>query len=218
MTKKKTWSFFNDNLKPEYNYLMPDNYQENREIKTDYRTSGTDISYSLISIICADELGFINDEEAIDLLTKVITSVEKLPKWYGHLYNWYNIKTMDALNPLFVSTVDSGNFVASLIVTSQFLNKKCNLDLVSRVEYLINNTDFKRLYTDKDVFSIGYDLNEAKLSIYNYNKFASESRLTSYIAIAKGDVPSKHWFCLDKNLTTYNHAKGLISCSGTSFE
>jgi cyclic beta-1,2-glucan synthetase len=215
---KKTWSFFNDNLKQEYNYLMPDNYQENREIKTDYRTSGTDISYSLISIICADELGFINDDEAIDLLAKVITSVEKLPKWYGHLYNWYNIKTMDALNPLFVSTVDSGNFVASLIVTSQFLNKKGNLDLVSRVEYLINNTDFKRLYTDKDVFSIGYDLNEAKLSIYNYNKFASESRLTSYIAIAKGDVPSKHWFCLDKNLTTYNHAKGLISWSGTSFE
>lgn len=66
--------------------------------------------------------------------------------------------------------------------------------------------------------SIGYEYDEGHLSVYNYNKFASESRLTSYVAICKGDIPSKHWFCLDKSLTTFNLHKGLISWSGTSFE
>ena len=85
-------------------------------------------------------------------------------------------------------------------------------------EKLISNTNFKKLYTKKNVFSIGYDENEGKLSDYNYNKFASESRLISYITICMGDAPTKHWFCLDKSLTTYKGHKGLISWSGTAFE
>ena len=104
------------------------------------------------------------------------------------------------------------------MVVQQFLLAKNDEKLAKKVERLVRNTNFKKLYNKKDVFSIGYDVNEAALSIYNYNKFASESRLTSFIAIAKGDVPSKHWFCLDKSLTSFNHAKGLISWSGTSFE
>jgi hypothetical protein len=59
---------------------------------------------------------------------------------------------------------------------------------------------------------------EDKLSVYNYNKFASESRILSFVAIAKGDAPSKHWLCLDKSLTKYKKYKGLASWSGTSFE
>ena len=75
-----------------------------------------------------------------------------------------------------------------------------------------------KLYTKREVFSIGYDENEGKLSGYNYNKFASESRLTSYIAICLGFVPVKHWMAQDKTLTTYKRHKGLISWSGTAFE
>ena len=62
--------------------------------------------------------------------------------------------------------------------------------------------DFSKFYNNEQhVFSIGYDSIEERLSPYNYNKFASESRILSFVAIAKGDVPSKHWFCLDKSLT-----------------
>ena len=214
----KTWKYFDDNLKEEYNYLIPDNYQENREERLDMRTSPTAIGYSLSSIISAFELDFIEKEKAVNLIEKILESVESLKKWHGHLYNWYNIKTKQVMAPNFISTVDSGNFVASLIIVREFLNKYNEEKLTKLCDRLIKNSNFKKLYSKKNVFSIGYDEDEGKLSIYNYNKFASESRLTSYLAIALGDVPSKHWFCLDKSLTTYKSHKGLISWSGTSFE
>ena len=215
---ERTWSYFEENLKEEYNYLIPDNYQENREEKLDYRTSPTAIGFSLTSTISAYELGFIELEEATNLLTNILESIDSLEKWHGHLYNWYDIRSKKVLYPNFVSTVDSGNLIASIIVAREFLNEHEINDMVKLCDKLIKNANFKKLYTKKNVFSIGYDENEGKLSIYNYNKFASESRLTSYLAICLGDVPNKHWFSLDKSLTTYKGRKGLISWSGTSFE
>ena len=213
-----TWKYFADNLCEENNYLIPDNYQENREEKLDYRTSPTAIGFSLTSIISACELAFITHDEAVDLLEKVLKAIDSLDKWHGHLYNWYDIKTKKVINPYFVSTVDSGNLVASIIVAREFLNKEGKEDLVKLCDKLIKNANFKRLYTKKNVFSIGYDEDEGKLSGYCYNNFASEARLTSYLAICLGDVPSKHWFSLDKSLTTYKGHKGLVSWSGTAFE
>ena len=215
---ERTWKYFDDNLKPEYNYLIPDNYQENREEKLDMRTSPTAIGYSLTSVISAYELDFIDKERAIFLLEKILESIDSLEKWHGHLYNWYNIESKKVIQPFFISTVDSGNLVASIIVAREFLQKQEEEHLVKLCDKLIKNTNFKKMYTKKDVFSIGYDEDEGKLSIYNYNKFASESRLMSYIAICLGDAPSKHWFSLDKSLTTYKGRKGLISWSGTAFE
>ncbi len=214
----RTWKYFEDNLCKEYNYLIPDNYQENREEKLDMRTSPTAIGFSLSSVVSAFELGFIDEEKAVFLLENILTSIDSLEKWHGHLYNWYDIKSKKVLAPNFVSTVDSGNLVANIIVTREFLNTKNQDKLVKLCDKLIKNANFKKLYTKKDVFSIGYDENEGKLSIYNYNKFASESRLTSYLAICMGDAPNKHWFSLDKSLTTYKGHKGLISWSGTAFE
>lgn len=215
---KKTWMYFEDNLNEENNYLIPDNYQENREVKLDIRTSPTSIGFSLTSVISAYELEFIEKDEAITLLEKILTSIDSLPKWHGHLYNWYNTKTKEAIYPFFISTVDSGNLTSCIIVAREFLNEQNQEKLVKLCDKLIRNTNFKKLYTKKDVFSIGYDEIEGHLSIYNYNKFASESRLTSYLAICLGDVPTKHWFCLDKSLTTYKGHKGLLSWSGTAFE
>ena len=215
---KRTYMYFRDNLLEEYNYLIPDNYQDNREQKLDLRTSPTSIGYSLLGLVCGYELGIDGRDYVVDMIRKVLNSINSLKKWHGHLYNWYDIKTKEVMMPGFVSSIDSGNLVASLIVVKEFLSELGEQDLVDLCDKLINNTNFKRLYTKKDVFSIGYDESEGKLSIYNYNKFASESRLTSYLAIALGDVPNKHWFCLDKSLTTHKGRKGLISWSGTAFE
>ena len=215
---KSTWMYFQDNLKEEYHYLIPDNYQENREQKIDLRTSPTAIGFSLTSIIGAYELEFINKQTAVDLISNILNTVDLLDKWHGHLYNWYEIPSKKVMYPGFVSTIDSGNFVSSLIVVREFMNQFAEEKIVKLCDKLIKNTNFKKLYTKKDVFSIGYDESEGRLSIYNYNKFASESRLTSYLAICLGDVPNKHWFCLDKSLTTHKGHKGLISWSGTSFE
>lgn len=215
---KKTWQFFEDNLTLETNYLIPDNYQLNRDYKIDLKTSPTNIGLSLTAVVSAHELRFISDEIAIDYFTKMFDSIEKLQKWNGHLYNWYNIKTLEVMKPNFVSTVDSGNFIASLIVVKEFLKKINAFNLMKQVENLITTTNFKMLYTENDHFSVGYNDDEGQMEPSQYDKFMSESRITSYIAIAKGDIPSKHWFGLDKTLTTYKSRKGVISWSGTAFE
>ena len=213
-----TWKYFEDNITKENNYLIPDNYQENREQKLDNRTSPTAIGYSLTATICAYELDFIDEEKAVHILENILKSITTLEKWHGHLYNWYDIKSQKVLQPLFVSTVDSGNLVASYIVVKEFAKKIKNESIERLCDKLINSTNFKKLYIKKNVFSIGYDENEGKLSDYNYNNFASEARLTSYLTICLGAVPAKHWFSLDKSLTTYKGQKGLISWSGTAFE
>ena len=62
----RTWKYFEDNLCEEYNFLIPDNYQDNREEKLDMRTSPTAIGFSLSSVVCAYELEFIDEEKAIN--------------------------------------------------------------------------------------------------------------------------------------------------------
>ena len=215
---KRTWEFFDSLLTEENNYLIPDNYQLNRERKADFKTSPTDIGMSLTSIVSANELGFITDDKTFDLIDCVITSIEKLEKWNGFIFNWYNIKTMKKMMPFDISSVDNGNLAACYMVVREFCFSKGKNKLAKRIEALFESMDFRKLYTDKDVFSIAYDCTEDRLSPYNYNKFASESRILSFVAIAKGDVSSKHWLCLDKSLTSYRKYKGLTSWSGTSFE
>lgn len=215
---KKTWNYFEEFLKEENHFLIPDNFQDNREMKMDNRTSATDIAFSLTSVICAKELEFISLDKSIYYLENILKSVDSLEKWNGHLYNWYSIEDKSPLYPKFVSTIDSGNLIAALMVCQSYLEDNNSKELAKLCEKMIKKANFKKLYTKQDVFSIGYESLESHLSIYNYNKFASESRLTSFVAIAKGDVSSKHWFCLDKSLTTYLHHKGLISWSGTAFE
>ena len=215
----RTWRYFDDLLVEESNYLIPDNFQFNRDKKIDYKTSPTNVGFSLVSVVSAAELGIINNEKAVNLITHIIMSVEKLEKWNGHLYNWYDINSLKKLYPYFISSVDNGNFIASLYVVKGFLEKHDSSDIIYGVKKLIDEMDFTKLYNnDLDVFSIGYNDGEKNLLTYHYNNFASESRLTSFIAIAKGDVPYKHWFCLDKALTKYKYYKGVASWAGTSFE
>ncbi len=221
---KDTWHFFDQQITAETNYLIPDNYQMNREKKADYKTSPTNIGYSITSIISASELGFITQEEAVDRLGHVIDTVENLEKWNGHLFNWYHVNTLKALPNFFISTCDSGNFVACLYTLKGYLievrSKKEEVrSLIERVQKLIEETDFSKLYNPElDVFSIGYDYGAHALLPYHYNNFASEARLTSFLTISQGDAPYKHWFCLDKTLVQYKGYKGVASWYGTLFE
>ena len=220
---KDTCHFFDSQITEETHYLIPDNYQLNREKKADYKTSPTNIGYSITSIISAAELEFITHEEAIKRLTHIIDTVEKLEKWNGHLFNWYQIYTLEALPNFFISTCDSGNFVACLYALKGFLSSEKlgvrNEELINRVQKLIEETDFSKLYNPElDVFSIGYDYGAHALLPYHYNNFASEARLTSFLTIAQGDAPYKHWFCLDKTLVQYKRYKGVASWYGTLFE
>ncbi len=221
---KDTWHFFDSLLKEESHYLIPDNFQKNRTKKTDYKTSPTNIGYSLTSIISAAELGFITHEDAVERIEHIIDTVDRLEKWNGHLFNWYHIGTLKALPNYFISTCDSGNFVACLYTVKGYLLQLEGTgalvdSLKSDVVKLIEATDFSKLYNPElDVFSIGYDYGTHSLLPYHYNNFASEARLTSFLTIAQGDAPYKHWFCLDKTLVQYKGYKGVASWYGTLFE
>lgn len=120
---KRTWDYFETYLTEENNYLIPDNYQEDRKEKVVPRTSSTNIGLSLLAVISAYDLKYISLKKAVDLLSKIINTIESLTKWNGHLYNWYNIKTKEPLHPRYVSTVDSGNLIGYLYVTRAFLEE-----------------------------------------------------------------------------------------------
>lgn len=160
-------------------------------------------------------------ESTLSRLEEIIDTLENLPKWNGHLYNWYNIYSKEPAKPLYVSSVDSGNFVGYLYTVKQFLlNKNVQrYDLAKRIDILINNTDFTRLYNPKmGLFSIGYNVEDNILTDSYYDLLATEARQTSIIAIAKKDVPSKHWNNLSRTLTKMGPYKGLLSWGGTAFE
>ena len=151
----------------------------------------------------------------------MLHTIEKLPKWNGHLYNWYNTINLEPLIPRYISTVDSGNLVGYLFVLKQFLDdkQKTNSNLITIIDRLIENTNFKVLYDyKKRLFSIGFNIEENELTDSYYDLLASEARQASLVAIAKRDVPSKHWNALSRTLTSLNGYKGLISWSGTTFE
>lgn len=230
---KDTWAFFDTFVNEENNYLIPDNYQVGREPLTDYKTSPTNIGYSMTAVVSAVQLGFISRHEAIERLGHIVDTVLRLEKWNGHLFNWYSVKTLKALPSFFISTCDSGNFVACLYVVQGWLTSlkedasddMSNADttladsLLAKIHRLIDQTDFSKLYNQElDVFSIGYDYGSMSLLPYHYNNFASEARLTSFLTIAQGDAPYKHWFCLDKTLVQYHGYKGVASWYGTLFE
>ena len=244
---KKTWDFFETYLNKENNYLIPDNYQEDRKEKIVNRTSSTNIGLSLLAVISAYDLKYISKEKSIELIKNIIYTIVDLPKWNGHLYNWYQIKTKEPLIPRYISTVDSGNFVGYLYVVKSFLNNilkeyreaQINVENIKNesnneitdnnfieienlnniLENIIKNTDFSALYNDElQIFSIGFNIEENKLTDSYYDLLASESRQASLIAIAKKDVPAKHWNYLSRTLTTLGKYKGLISWSGTAFE
>ena len=220
----RTWMYFKDNLTSKSNFLPPDNYQEDRKPKLVMRTSPTNIGLALLSVMSAYDLQYENLENTIDLLYKMLESIQNLPKWNGHLYNWYNIEKLEPLIPRYISSVDSGNFVGYLYVLKQFLNNlpeqnekiQTMLQIINRT---IDNTDFSKLFDEKNrLFSIGFNLEDGKLTDSYYDLLASEARQTSLIAIAKKDVSEKHWYNLSRTLTTLNNYKGLISWSGTAFE
>ena len=71
---------------------------------------------------------------------------------------------------------------------------------------------------ERKLLSIGYRVADGSLDPSCYDLLASEARLASFVAIAKGDVPSRHWFRLGRAVTPVGRGAALISWSGSMFE
>ena len=93
------------------------------------------------------------------------------------------------------------------------------LELSQTAGKMFSAMDFAFLFDHtQKLFSIGYRATDGTLDANCYDLLASEARLTSFIAIAKGDVPSSHWFRLGRALTPVGRGSALISWSGSMFE
>jgi cyclic beta-1,2-glucan synthetase len=118
---KQIWAFYEDYAGPKDHFLPPDNVQMDPPNGVAHRTSPTNIGFLLTAALAARDFGFIDTPELVERLERTVGTVEKLDKWNGHLYNWYDTLSLGVLSPAYVSTVDSGNFVASLMTVKQGL-------------------------------------------------------------------------------------------------
>ena len=99
-------------------------------------------------------------------------------------------------------------------------------DLLSRLsrlartcDQIIEEMDFKFLFDEeRKLFPIGYNVTTSRVDNSYYDLLASEARLASFVAIAKGDIPEEHWFRMGRPLTTVDSGRALISWTGTMFE
>src|SRR5690606_6779135 len=95
-----------------------------------------------------------------------------------------------------------------------------NLQTVQQnIDTEFESMDFGFLYdTERRLFHIGYNVDVEHLDGSYYDLLASEARLASFLAIARRDVPQKHWLQLSRPVTLINDVQTLFSWSGTSFE
>jgi cyclic beta-1,2-glucan synthetase len=91
--------------------------------------------------------------------------------------------------------------------------------LARRAEDFVREMDFSFLYHgQRQVFHIGYNLENGRLDPNYYDLLASEARIASIVAIAKRDVPQEHWLHLARPFTALPQGLALLSWSGTMFE
>ncbi len=259
------WEFFNHFVTQETNWLAPDNFQEDPEPEIALRTSPTNIGLQLLSTVSAADLGFITRADMLDRIEKVFQSLERMQRHRGHFYNWYDLTTLQVLEPAYVSTVDSGNLAGHFIALKQACIQMIHAVQPRTIEMEISGRslaggivaansgermqgtvapgedvgdecarlraiadrafayasemDFTFLYDERrKLFSIGFQTSASSFDNSYYDLLASEARLASFVAIAKGDVPVEHWFHLGRSLTSDHGIRALASWSGSMFE
>ncbi|KQP08869.1 GH36-type glycosyl hydrolase domain-containing protein [Pseudorhodoferax sp. Leaf265] len=225
---RDTWRFFEQVVGPDDHHLPPDNLQIDPQPVLAHRTSPTNIGMYLLAACCAERFGWIDRDALAQRLAATLDTVERLDKHRGHLYNWYETRTLQVLAPAYVSSVDSGNLAGHLVAVAQ----ACRL-LASdghdsaavlraqalRCEALCAAMDFRGLYDGKrHLFHIGLRADDNTLDAGYYDLLASEARLLSFLAIAKGDVPRRHWSALGRVFLPVGMRAGLKSWSGSMFE
>jgi cellobiose phosphorylase len=121
MLAEQIWAFFEDFVTEKDNWLPPDNVQIEPPNGIAHRTSPTNIGLFLACALAARDFELIDTPGLIERLERTVQTLERMDKWKGHLYNWYDTVTLKPMPPLYVSTVDSGNFVGCLMTVKEGL-------------------------------------------------------------------------------------------------
>ncbi len=130
---RKIWAFFEEFVGNEDHWLPPDNVQIEPPNGIAHRTSPTNIGLALLANLAARDFGYISLTEVHTRIKNTLQILDGLEHWNGHLYNWYDTKTLVPLEPRYISTVDSGNFVLYLLTLKAGLSEMLNKPLIDRV-------------------------------------------------------------------------------------
>ncbi len=220
---RDTWRYFESFMGAEDHGLPADNFQEAPEPRVAHRTSPTNIGMGLLATLAACDLGLIDKDVLAEKIDATLTTMEGLERHEGHLLNWYDTRSLAALPPRYVSTVDSGNLAGALMALSEGLREAGLPDLARRAGAFADGMSFRFLYDpQRRILSIGFRLADAegpgRLDPSYYDLLASEARLASFVAIARGELPETHWFHLGRLVTSVHGKPTLLSWSGTAFE
>ncbi len=211
--------YYGELVTAERHYLPPDNLQETPFRLIAERTSPTNIGLWLLSALAAADLGIWKPEQSWELIGKTLTAMEGLPRFRGHFYNWYDILRGKPLQPPFISTVDSGNLLACLITLNAAAADAGKHEIARKLKRLIGEMKLDFLYDEgKELLRIGWDPIEDKAAGGWYDLLESEARIASFLAIARGEAPGRHWRRLGRSLADFNGMSGLASWTGTMFE
>jgi cyclic beta-1,2-glucan synthetase len=125
------WRYFAEFSNEEHNWLVPDNIEDKPRKLAD-SVSPTNVGLLLNARQVANEFGYITVPELVEFTQKTLGTIVRLPKYRGHLMNWYETRTLKPKPPFFVSSVDSGNLVASLWTLDQGCRDVLRRPLASR--------------------------------------------------------------------------------------
>jgi cyclic beta-1,2-glucan synthetase len=116
---RRTWRFFETFVDQEEHALPLDNFQEDPEPARAHRTSPTNLGLYLLSTMAAHDFGWIGIVETAERLEATLQTMDKMRRIRGHFCNWYDTRDLRPLEPIYVSTVDSGNLAGHLIALAQ---------------------------------------------------------------------------------------------------
>src|SRR3569833_2389234 len=137
---RQTWLIFETFIAAQDNFLPPDNFQEDPPRGIAHRTSPTNIGLALTANLAAYDFGYLNVSEVIARTEATCGTLDKLQRFRGHFYNWYDTQSLEPLRPTYVSTVDSGNLAGHLLTLVGGLNELAHQP-VFRAQLLVGLAD-----------------------------------------------------------------------------
>jgi cyclic beta-1,2-glucan synthetase len=127
---RRTWRYFETFVRAEEQMLPPDNFQEDPRPVLAHRTSPTNMGLYLLSAVTARDFGWVGTLDFVERMEATLATMSRLERYRGHFYNWYDTRDLRALDPRYVSTVDSGNLAGHLIAVANACHGWVDLPLV----------------------------------------------------------------------------------------
>ncbi len=118
---RRSWRFFETFVAEEDNHLPPDNFQEEPHQGVAHRTSPTNIGLCLTANLAAYDFGYLPAGELVARTALTLQTMDRLQRYRGHFFNWYDTRSLEPLRPMYISAVDSGNLAGHLFILASGL-------------------------------------------------------------------------------------------------